>query len=122
MGIVWHGRYASYFEDGRVAVGHRYGISYSDFIREGIPVPVRQMQIDYHHPLRFEDEFEIETLVHWSDAARVNMEYILRNGEDRLVCTGCTVQLMLDRNLEVLLTPPPFFAAFLARWKRGELA
>jgi len=121
MGIVWHGRYPSYFEDGRVALGHRYGISYSDFIREEIPVPVRQMQIDYCHPLQFEDEFEIETILHWSDAARINFEYGLRNAQGRVVCTGCTVQLMLDRDLNLLLEPPPFFAEFLEQWKRGDL-
>lgn len=122
MGIVWHGRYPSYFEDGRVALGNRYGISYSDFIREKIPVPVRQMQIDYCYPLQFEDEFRIETALHWSDAARINFEYSLRNAEGRLVAAGCTVQLMLDHDLNLLLEPPPFFAKFLDRWKRGDLA
>ncbi len=122
MGIVWHGRYPSYFEDGRVALGHKYGISYSDFIREQVPLPIRQMQIDYHHPLRFEDEFEIETLLHFSDAARVNFEYAIRNHQGKLVCTGCTVQLMLDTGLNVLLSNPPFYKAFLARWQQGELS
>jgi acyl-CoA thioester hydrolase len=122
MGIVWHGCYPSYFEEGRVALGRRYGISYSDFIREQIPVPVRQMQIDYHRPLRFDEEFEVRTILHWSDAARINFEYGIYTARTQLVCTGCTVQLMLDRNLNVLLAPPPFFAAFLMRWKQGELA
>jgi acyl-CoA thioester hydrolase len=122
MGIVWHGRYPSYFEDGRVALGHRYGISYSDFIREQVPVPIRRMEIDYHHPLRFEDEFEIETILHFSDAARVNFEYIISNTQARLICTGCTVQLMLDSSLNVLLSNPPVFMAFLERWKQGELS
>jgi acyl-CoA thioester hydrolase len=122
MGIVWHGCYPSYFEDGRVALGRRYGISYSDFIHEQIPVPVRQMQIDYYRPLRFDEEFEVKTILHWSDAARINFEYEICTAQTQLVCTGCTVQLMLGQNLEVLLSPPPFFAAFLARWKQGELA
>jgi acyl-CoA thioester hydrolase len=134
MGIVWHGCYPSYFEEGRVALGRRYGISYSDFIREQIPVPVRQMQIDYHRPLRFDDQFEVKTILQWSDAARINFEYEIHTVEAQLgvpnakecvggplVCTGCTVQLMLDRDLNVLLSPPPFFAAFLRRWKQGEL-
>ncbi len=122
MGVVWHGCYPSYFEEGRVALGRRYGISYSDFIREQIPVPVRQMQIDYHRPLRFDEEFEIRTTLHWSEAARINFEYEICTAPDQLVCTGCTVQLMLDRDFNVLLAPPPFFAAFLKKWKQGELA
>jgi acyl-CoA thioester hydrolase len=40
MGVVWHGRYAEYFEDGRSAVGRAYGLDYRDFFREGIKAPV----------------------------------------------------------------------------------
>jgi acyl-CoA thioester hydrolase len=122
MGIVWHGCYLSYFEDGRVALGHQYGISYSDFIRERIRVPVRQMQIDYHYHLQFEEDFEIKTILHWSDSVRINLEYEIRNALGKLVCTGYTVQLMLDEHSNVFLTPPPFFSDFLRRWNQGELA
>ena len=121
MGIVWHGRYAGYFEDGRVALGHKYGISYSDFIRHKNPVPIRQMSIEYIEPLFFEDDIEIETILHWSEAAKINFEYIIRkNGND--VCFGCTVQLMLDEDLELLLAPPPFILDFMEKWKKGLLA
>jgi acyl-CoA thioester hydrolase len=122
MRIVWHGRYPSYFEDGRVALGNRYGIGYADFIREQVPVPIRQMSIDYIRPLQFGERFDIETALHWSDAARINFAYELRNSRGDLVCTGCTVQMMLNNQLEVLLTPPAFFADFLARWQRGDLS
>lgn len=120
MGIVWHGRYAGYFEDGRVALGHKYGISYSDFISHKNPVPIRQIGIEYIEPLFFEDDIEIETILHWTDAARINFEYIIRkNGND--VCIGYTVQLILDENLELLLVPPPFILDFLEKWKKGLL-
>jgi acyl-CoA thioester hydrolase len=122
MRIVWHGRYASYFEDGRVALGKKYGIGYADFIREQVPVPIRQMTLDFVRPLQFGERFEVETRLHWSDAARINFEYVIRNAQGESVCTGCTVQMMLNNQLEVLLTPPPFFAAFLARWKQGDFA
>jgi len=121
MGIVWHGRYAGYFEDGRVALGHKYGISYSDFIRHGNPAPIREVNIEYVEPLFFEDEIEIEAILHWSEAARINFEYIVsKNGNN--VCTGYTVQLMLDDKLELLLAPPPFYLDFMEKWKKGLLA
>ena len=79
------------------------------------------MGIDYHYPLRLEEDFEIKTIMHWSDAARINLEYEIRNASNKLVCTGYTVQLMLDEQSGVFLTPPPFFSDFLRRWKQGEL-
>ena len=120
MGIVWHGRYAGYFEEGRVALGHQYGISYSDFIRNRIPVPIRQMHIDYYEPLYFEDEVNIEATLHWSEATRINIEYILRRAGN-IVCCGFTVQLMLNERSEVLLWPPPFYVEFMEKWKKGAL-
>jgi len=120
IGIVWHGRYPGYFEEGRVALGNRYGVSYSDFIRNKLPAPIRQLGVDYFEPLFFEDEIEIEAILHWSEAARINYEYIIRRDE-KVVCTGYTVQLMLDESFELLLSPPPFYVDFMEKWKKGLL-
>ncbi len=30
LGIVWHGHYVRYFEDGREAFGNKYGLRYLD--------------------------------------------------------------------------------------------
>ena len=120
MGIVWHGRYPGFFEEARVALGHLYGISYRDFIRQRIPVPIRQMTIDYLEPLFFEDEIEIEAMLHWTQAARMNFEYVIRKN-DRIMCTGYTIQLMLDDQYNLLLAPPDFYADFMEKWQRGTL-
>ena len=120
MGIVWHGRYVGYFEEGRVALGHKYGISYSDFIRNRNPVPLRQVHVEYLEPLYFEDNIEIETILHWSDAAKINFEYIIRKN-NKITCTGYTVQLMLDEKLELLFAPPEFYQEFMDKWKKGLL-
>ena len=120
MGIVWHGRYVGYFEEGRVALGHKYGISYSDFIRNRNPVPLRQVHVEYLAPLYFEDDIEIETILHWSDAAKINFEYIIRKN-NKIACTGYTVQLILDEKLELLFAPPEFYQEFMDKWKKGLL-
>jgi acyl-CoA thioester hydrolase len=120
MGIVWHGRYPGFFEEGRVAMGHKYGISYSDFIRHRFPVPIRQLSVDYLEPLYFEDEIEIETVMHWSEAAKMNFEYFIHKGKN-IVSAGHTIQLMLDDSFELLLAPPDFYLEFIEKWKKGLL-
>ena len=120
IGIVWHGRYPGYFEEARVALGHKYGISYSDFIRQKHPIPIRQIGVDYLEPLLFEDEIEIEAILHWTEAAKMNCEYIIRKNEN-IVCTGYTVQLMLDENFQLLLAQPPFYRDFMEKWNKGLL-
>ena len=71
LGIVWHGRYPSYFEDARVALGNRFGIGYMDFYEKGIVTPIKKMHVDYHLPLTFQQPFTIEGILHWTEAARL---------------------------------------------------
>ncbi|MFW6387278.1 MAG: acyl-CoA thioesterase [Thermodesulfobacteriota bacterium] len=120
LGIVWHGRYPSYFEDGRVLLGEKYGIGYMDFYNRGIAAPIKQLHVDYKLPLRFGDSFTIEALLHWSDATRLNHEFILRNAEGQITTTGYSVQLLLNKEGEVLMLPPEFYADFCTRWRKGE--
>lgn len=122
LGIVWHGRYPGYFEDARVAFGDRFGIGYMDFYRQGILAPIKKLHVDYRRPLRFGDPFTIEGLLHWSEAARLNFEFILRNAAGEVTTSGYTVQMLMDAEHNVLLVPPPFYQAFCERWARGDLA
>ena len=122
LNIVWHGRYPSYFEDGRVLLGEKYGLGYLDLYQQGIVSPIKQMHVDYQLPLRFGEPFTIEAILHWSDAVRLNHEFILRNSDGEVTTTGYTVQLMMDKEDNVLMVPPSFYADFRQRWLAGELA
>lgn len=121
LGIVWHGRYASYFEDARIALGQRYEIGYLEFYTHGVVAPIKKMHFDYHRPLRFEETVTIEGILHWSDAARMNFEFIIRNRNGEIATTGFTVQMMLDSNENILVIPPPFYVDFCNKWKAGDL-
>jgi acyl-CoA thioester hydrolase len=122
LGIVWHGRYASYFEDARVALTDRYGIGYLDFYGKGVVAPIRKLHVDYLHSLRFRETFTVEAVLHWTEAALLNMEFILRNEAREVTTTGYTVQVMLDADRNLLMLPPPFYREFLDRWRKGALA
>jgi acyl-CoA thioester hydrolase len=121
LGIVWHGRYASYFEDARVALGEKYGIGYFDYYANKVTAPVKKMHIDYHRPLRLMEEFTVECIFHWSDALRINNEFIVRDSNNEIATTAYTVQVILDENNNLLLVPPPFIKALREKWKAGEL-
>lgn len=122
LGIVWHGRYASYFEDARVTLGDRYGVGYLDFHRHGISAPIKQLRVDYILPLTFGETVSVEATLHWTEAARLNYSYIIRKDRGEVATTGCTVQLFLDSKGQFQVFQPEFIAAFMARWKRGEFA
>lgn len=121
LGIVWHGRYPSYFEDARVALGQKYGIGYMDFYSQGVIAPIKKMHFDYYRPLRFDETMQIEGILHWSEAARLNFEFIIRNGSGELSTTGYSVQMLLDKNGNILVVPPGFYEGFCRKWEAGEL-
>lgn len=121
LGIVWHGRYPSYFEDARVALGKQFGIGYLDFYNAGVVTPIKKMHVDYHRPLVFEEPFTIEARLHWSEAARINIEFILRNAQAQVTTTGYSVQMMMDEQHNFLLVTPPFYRAFCDRWLAGDV-
>lgn len=121
LGIVWHGRYAGYIEDGREAMGHRYGLSYLEFKEAGAVLPIRTLHVDYLLPLRYLEKFRVETTLHWHEAARLNIEYKIYNGEGRLSTRGYSVQMMVDLNGNLLLEAPSFYRDFQERWRQGRL-
>lgn len=121
LNIVWHGRYPSYFEDARVAFGEKYGLGYLDFYSKGILAPIKMMHMDYFRPLRFPEHFTIEGILHWSEAARLNFEFIIRNQALEITTRGYTVQMLIDSEENIMLITPPFLRDFLYRWQEGEI-
>lgn len=121
LGIVWHGRYPSYFEDGRTAFGDRYGLSYKNFRENGVAAPVVQMHIDYRTPLRFDETITIEASLHWSEALKLNFSYRILKQDGALAASGYTVQLLTDFQGGLLLTPPEFIQEFRDKWQDGSL-
>ena len=121
LGIVWHGRYTSYLEDGRVAFGDKYGLSYKNFKKNRVMAPVVQLHIDYRAPLRFDEHIKIEAILHWTEAVRLNFSYSISKQDGTIAATGYTVQLLTDLHGNLLLTPPDFVQKFRQKWLEGSL-
>ena len=92
-----------------------------DFYAQGVVAPIKKLHIDYVQPLRFEEWFTIEGVWHWTEAARLNYEFILRNEQQQVVTRGYSVQMLLDTDHNLMVVPPPFYQDFLRRWKEGTL-
>jgi acyl-CoA thioester hydrolase len=116
LGIVWHGHYITYFEDGREDFGQKHGLSYLDIQKQGLYTPVVKCVCDYKSPLRYGDEATIETTFVPHTAAKIHFQYKIWHQSGRLVATGETIQVFTDTQGELQLTNPPFFEA----WKRAQ--
>ncbi len=114
LGIVWHGYYIHYFEDGREAFGRKYGISYLDVNKNGYATPIVKSSSEHKLPLRYGDVATIETTFMNTPAAKMIFSYKIKNAEGKVVCSGETVQVFVDDKGELSLTNPEFYE----EWKQ----
>ncbi|MEP3837852.1 MAG: thioesterase family protein [Algibacter sp.] len=112
LGIVWHGYYIHYFEDGREAFGRKHGISYLDTKAQGYVTPIVKSTCEHKLPLSYGDVATIETTYINSPAAKLIFRYKIFNTEKQLVCTGETIQVFVDDNNNLSLALPPFIEAW----------
>jgi acyl-CoA thioester hydrolase len=117
--IAWHGHYMSYLDEGRIAFGDKYGLSYSAMKEAVVAAPIVQIHLDYITPLRFDQEVAVEAILYWTNSLKLNFEYKL-TAEGRLVARAYSVQLFVDLDGQTLFIPSGFISEFRQKWKNGE--
>lgn len=116
LGIVWHGNYITYFEDGREAFGRKHGLSYLDQKNHGFATPIVKSSCEHKLPLKYGEVAKIKTTFVDSPASKMIFQFEIFNSENKLACIGKTVQVFVDNcgKGELSLTLPKFFED----WKR----
>ncbi len=116
LGIVWHGHYIRYFEDGREAFGNIHDLGYLEVYKLGFVIPVVSVQCDFKRSLRYGDKVIVETKYMPTEAAKLKFTYrLFKASTGVLVATGSSVQVFLSKEDSVLqLANPPFFE----EWKK----
>lgn len=118
LGIVWHGNYIKYFEDGREAFGLKYGISYLDVERYGYATPIIKTVCEHKKMARYAEQLRIETSYVPTSAAKLIFHYKIYNQANELVCIGETIQVftfLSDHTLS--LNKPDFYL----QWEKEHL-
>ncbi|MEE4260742.1 MAG: acyl-CoA thioesterase [Bacteroidales bacterium] len=116
MGIVWHGNYVKYIEEGRESFGKKYGISYLDIYANKVMAPVVNMNIDFKKQVQYGDILIVETEFINNPAAKIVFQFkIFRKSDNMLVATAESTQVFIDMNREMLLYPPQF----VLEWKKN---
>lgn len=115
MGIVWHGNYVKYFEDGREAFGKHYGVSYLDIYAKGYKVPIVNIECNFKKFVKYGDIIEIETEFVNNQAAKIIYKFRIYNKKTKeLLADGESTQVFLNENDELILTIPSFFEEWKA--------
>lgn len=113
LGIVWHGNYISFFEEGREAFGRKHGIDYLEIRKNKYTTPIVNVECDYKRPLKYGDVYTIKTYIIDHPAAKIVLEYEIFHKNGELVCEGQTTQVFVDLEGRMLLYTPDFYE----QWK-----
>ncbi len=118
MGIVWHGNYVKYLEDGREAFGRKFNLSYMEIYKKyGYMTPIVKIEINYKKQLFYEDEIIIKTTFTDTPAAKICYEYeIKRKSDNETILTASSTQVFMNKNRELELVTPKFFKKWKTRY------
>ena len=116
MGVVWHGSFVKYLEDGRELFGVEHGLSYLGVASRGYFIPIVDMSINYKQSAKYGDKLLIKTEFVNSDAAKIIFSYtIFRESDMMMLAKAKTVQVFTDKEGQLVLTNPPFYT----NWKKS---
>ena len=105
--MAWHGHYIGWFEAGRIALAKEFDLMPERFIELGLYAPVINLKMDYKAIARFDDALVICTAVRVPTKAALEFIYEARRKEDgKLVATGETTQVLVNRNGELVYIMP----------------
>lgn len=117
LGIVWHGTYVKYFEDGREAFGRQYDLDYLDYFKAGLITPIVKLDVNYKKELKYGESVIVETRYVDSPAAKIIFNYkLFRASDNSVVTTGSSTQVFLNKSRQLLLTLPPMFETWKKKW------
>lgn len=118
LGIVWHGHYIRFFEDGRESFGLEHGLSYMQIYEQGFVAPVVKINCDYKRSLEYGDEAIVEATYVNSPAAKLIFNYKIYLAKTmEIMAEGNSVQVFLDaKSKELQLIAPDFFT----QWKKQQ--
>lgn len=117
MGVVWHGNYLKYFEDGRESFGKKFGMQYLDIYAKGYFTPIVKSNINHKSPIYYGQRAKIITTMIPSKAAKIIFEYeIINLTTNKISAIGSTMQIFLIKESnEMDLNIPDFYLEWEAK-------
>ena len=114
-GVMWHGTYFDWLEEGRINALSEAGINYVDLTKNGFELPLIDTSIKYISPLFLGDTITIETIFKISKSPKINIHSKFIN-KSKIVLTIAEVNLVLinKKSFSIIRKRPDFISkAFL---------
>jgi acyl-CoA thioester hydrolase len=110
MGIVHHGVYPIWLEEGRSTWSRQAGRPYADFERAGYALAVSEMTIRYLAPARYDQRVTVRTRLSQVRSRQVRFDYEVLDARTGVcLATAYTIHLCVDRLARTARIPAEWY-------------
>ena len=115
MGVVYHGNYIQYFEVGRVEYMRNIGVIYAELEKQGVGMPVVNINIDYLLPAPYDEELTIETWIESLPTSKIVFHNRALNELGKVVCKAEVTLVFINACFRPVKAPKAVIDALVAK-------
>lgn len=108
MGVVYHGNYALYLEEGRTEWLRKFGFSYKSMEEKGIMLPVVSLSINYKKSASYDEVINVKTQLKKTPTVKIEFEYEITNKKGEILTTAETVLVFIDSKTNKPIKAPQY--------------
>ena len=110
-GVMWHGTYFNWLEEGRINALSKAGINYFDLTKKGFELPLISTSIKYILPLRLGDKITIESLFNIGKSPKIKIYSKFINKSKQIMTIAEVNLVLVDKNNFSIIRKRPDFIA-----------
>lgn len=115
MGYLYYGNYALYYEVGRAEAIRTLGFTYAELEKQGIIMPVAELNVKYLRPAYYDDLITVKTILKELPVShKIQFHSELYNAKGELLNVGVTTLVFLHADTRQKYGMPPVMMEKLA--------
>ena len=108
-GVMWHGTYFNWLEEGRINALLKAGINYVDLTKNGFELPLIDTSIKYISPLFLGDNVTIETIFKISKSPKIKIHSKFMNNSKKVLTIAEVNLVLINKNSFSIIRKRPDF-------------
>lgn len=108
-GVMWHGTYFNWLEEGRINALSKAGINYVDLTKNGFELPLIDTSIKYISPLFLGDAITIETIFNISKSPKIKINSKFMSKSNKVLTIAEVNLVLINKNSFSIIRKRPDF-------------
>ena len=110
-GVMWHGKYFNWLEEGRINALYKAGISYFELTERGFELPLIDASIKYILPIHVGDNITIESLFSIGKGPKIKINSKFINDSNNILTIAEVNLVLVNRiNFSIVRKRPDFIS------------